>query len=66
MNPWHGGQASRAEAPAGQYLRVPLAQVSDTHLLSDPSYSSRGHNPAANLESVMNRLPPVDAARRHR
>ena len=61
MNPWHGGQASRAEALARQYVRVLLAQVSDTHLLSDPSDSSRGHNPAANLESVMNRLPPVDA-----
>jgi 3',5'-cyclic-AMP phosphodiesterase len=42
-------------------VRVLLAQVSDTHLLSDPRTSVWGRNPAENLASVMNALPPVDA-----
>jgi 3',5'-cyclic-AMP phosphodiesterase len=48
-------------APTGQYALVLLAQVSDTHLLSDPRVSVWGQNPAENLASVMNALPPVDA-----
>jgi Icc protein len=39
---------------------VLMAQVSDTHLLADPSVSMWGQNPAENLTSVMNALPPVD------
>jgi Icc protein len=38
-----------------------LAQVSDTHLLCDPSVSVWGQNAAENLASVMDALPPVDA-----
>ena len=45
----------------GHHVLVLMAQVSDTHLLSDPSVSVWGQNPAENLASVMNRLPPVDA-----
>jgi 3',5'-cyclic-AMP phosphodiesterase len=45
----------------GQYVRVLLAQLSDTHLLRDPSAWLWGNNPAENLASVMNALPPVDA-----
>ena len=37
-----------------------LAQISDTHLLSDPGASAWGQNPAENLASVMHALPPVD------
>ncbi len=40
---------------------VLMAQVSDTHLLSDPTVSMWGQNPAENLASVMRVLPPVDA-----
>ena len=45
----------------GHHVLVLMAQVSDTHLLSDPSVSRWGQNPAENLASVMNALPPVDA-----
>ena len=38
-----------------------LAQVSDTHLLSDANASVWDHNPAENLGSLMDALPPVDA-----
>ena len=47
--------------PSGHHLLMLVAQVSDTHLLSDPSVSVWGQNPAENLASVMNALPPVDA-----
>jgi 3',5'-cyclic-AMP phosphodiesterase len=45
----------------GQYALVLVGQLSDTHLLCDPSARRWGHNPAENLASVMNALPPVDA-----
>jgi Icc protein len=38
-----------------------LAQVSDTHLLADASASVWGQNPAANLASLLDAMPPVDA-----
>src|SRR5438309_1523247 len=38
-----------------------MAQLSDAHLLADPSASVWGHNPAANVTAVMSALPPVDA-----
>jgi len=42
--------------------RVRLAQLSDTHLLADPDAELWGHNPARNLDAVLNALPsPVDA-----
>jgi len=40
---------------------VLVAQLSDTHLLRDPNAWHWGHNPAANLASMMTALPPVDA-----
>ncbi len=38
-----------------------LAQVSDTHLVRDPDASVWGQNPAENLTSLLDELPPVDA-----
>ena len=38
-----------------------LAQVSDTHLVGDASASVWGQNPATNLASVLDAMPPVDA-----
>jgi Icc protein len=38
-----------------------LAQVSDTHLLRDADASVWGQNPADNLSSLLQALPPVDA-----
>jgi Icc protein len=38
-----------------------LAQVSDTHLLRDADASVWGQNPAENLTSLLQVLPPVDA-----
>ena len=49
-----------APHPAGIMGAVLLAQISDTHLLSDPGASAWGQNPAENLASVMRALPPVD------
>jgi Icc protein len=48
-------------ARLGHHEGVLIAQLSDTHLLRDPSAWRWGHNPAANLESVMDALPRVDA-----
>src|SRR5207249_4393872 len=45
----------------GQSGRVLVGQLSDTHLLADPSAWVWGHNPAENLASVLDVLPPVDA-----
>ena len=53
--------ARRSASPGGHHGRVLLAQISDTHLLSDPGASAWGQNPAENLASVMRALPPVDA-----
>jgi Icc protein len=42
-------------------VQVRLAHVSDTHLVRDKDGLVWGHNPAANLASVMAALPAVDA-----
>jgi 3',5'-cyclic-AMP phosphodiesterase len=42
-------------------VEVLVAQVSDTHLLSDPDAWAWGQHPAGNLASVMEALPTVDA-----
>jgi 3',5'-cyclic AMP phosphodiesterase CpdA len=39
---------------------VLTAQLSDTHLLRDPNGWRWGHNPAENLASVVEEVPPVD------
>jgi 3',5'-cyclic-AMP phosphodiesterase len=44
-----------------QSERVLLGQLSDTHLLAEPSASLWGRNPAANVAAVMSALPSVDA-----
>jgi Icc protein len=50
---WPGGRI-------GHDAIVLMAQLSDTHLLHDPNGWRWGHNPAENLASVVENLPPVD------